>query len=478
MSATLKSREPATGDLLWEGPLSVVADEVARAEASARAWAAESITNRIEIIRRVANAVRRSEEPLAELISRETGRAPWDSRAEAGDTARRIDLTVSAHSERTGQRRLEGQLGARQTLRHRPHGVMAVITPHVCPAQIPNDHIAAALIAGNAVLFKPSEKAMATGVALVELYHAAGVPDDVLRCVVGGAEAGHALVENERVNGILFTGSTQTGLAIARTASARPEKLLSLNMGSNNPIIAWGTTDLQAAAALIVQSAFGAAGQHCLAARRLIVQDILADALLREVKALADQLIIDHPLADPMPFMGPLIDIAAADDLTDNFLHLMSNGGKPIKHMQRPKDDLPFVTPGIIDVTAMTQRADTELFGPLLQVIRASSFEEAMQLANATRYGLSAALIGGSPEQYDQFCASSRASIVNWNRPTTAVPLTAPLGGTGLSGNSRPAGAYAIDSCAYPMTSAAIDVPRASIGIGLKSHHPAPAAAA
>ena len=152
-----------------------------------------------------------------------------------------------------------------------------------------------------------------------------------------------------------------------------------------------------------MQSAFLTSGQRCTAASRLIVRDNIADTLIAEVKKLADRLIVDQPHATPTPYMGPVIDNQVADGLTESFLWLMSNGGRPIKHMVRTRPGLPFLSPAIIDVTNMKERPDVELFGPLLQVIRVSDFGEAIAEANNSRYGLAASLVGGSPEQYNQF---------------------------------------------------------------------------
>ena len=131
-------------------------------------------------------------------------------------------------------------------------------------------------------------------------------------------------------------------------------------------------------------------------------------------------------------------------------------------------DAHPFLSPAIIDVTRMKERPDVELFGPLLQVVVVDDFEEAIAEANATRFGLCAALVGGSPQDYNRFWAQSRAGVINWNRPTYAHSTGAPLGGVGLSGNHRPAAYYTADSCAYPVASAELDQPRAGIGVGLK----------
>ena len=213
---------------------------------------------------------------------------------------------------------------------------------------------------------------------------------------------------------------------------------------------------------------FTSAGQRCTAARRLYVKGTLYDAVVSEVKRLADRLIVGAPFDEPAPFMGPVIDNNAADGLTESFLYLLGHGGRAIKHMARPRDDLPFVTPAIIDVTAMTERPDVELFGPLLQVIRVDDFDAAIAEANATRFGLSASLIGGTPQDYNRFWANVRAGVINWNRPTNGASSAAPFGGVGLSGNHRPSAYYAADYCAYPVASAEMDQPRASIGVGLR----------
>ncbi|MCW2411072.1 MULTISPECIES: succinylglutamate-semialdehyde dehydrogenase [unclassified Sphingobium] len=467
--SVLESLDPATGEAVWQGEETDPAAQIALVAHHWTAWAGLSSAVRIETMRRFANGVRASEEAFATLISRETGRPLWSTRQEVISLFERVEKAVQAYSERTGQRQSEGAMGARTALRHKPHGVLAIITPHCLPARIPVDHMVPALLAGNGVLFKPSEKVPATGEMLVRLMHEAGVPHDQVQCVIGGPAVGEALAAAPDVHGVLFTGSTRTGRAINRACADQPGKMLALEMSGNNPIIAWDTPDIASAAALIVQSAFDMSGQHCLSARRLIVRDTLAEPLLGAVKALTDRLIVGPPTADPPPFMGPVIDMDAADGLTESFLYLMSHGGRPIRHMQRPVEGLPFVTPGIIDVTAMTPRSDVELFGPILQVICVTSFDEAIIEANSTRHGLSATLIGGGPEHYDRFWANSRAGIVNWNRPTYALAANAPVGGTGLSGNHRPGGHYMADHCAYPVASSEMPQPRATIGVGLRA---------
>ena len=465
---TLLSHEPATGSLLWEGGVSDVDAEVATARAGWAAWAARPLTYRIETLRRFANTVRTRAEPFADLIARETGKPLWEARTEIDSVVAKVDISVAAYAERTAQRRFDGAMGARTAVRHKPHGVLAVLGPYNFPAHLPNGHIVPALLAGNAVVFKPSEKTPATGAFLVDCYRAAGVPDDCVRVVIGGPAAGKALADHPGIDGLLFTGSARTGLALNRAFASRPDKILALEMGGNNPIVVWDTPDLATAATIVVQSAFTSAGQRCTAARRLIVQDALYAPLVAAIDALAGRLIVGGPHDEPQPFMGPVIDAAAADQLQDAFVGLLTRGGRVIRHLERADAALPFLSPALIDVTDVDQRPDAELFGPILQVIRAHDFDEAIEEANATRYGLSASLISQTPALYDRFWAGARAGVVNWNRPTNGAPSNAPFGGVGWSGNHRPSAFYAADYCAYPVVSNEADAARASIGVGLR----------
>ncbi|WP_338245523.1 succinylglutamate-semialdehyde dehydrogenase [Aurantiacibacter hainanensis] len=462
------SYEPATGAELWRGTHGDVDSLVERARKAWPVWAAEPLSKRIELVRRFANEVRKDLDRFAELIARETGKPLWEARTEVEAVIAKVDISVQAYADRTGQRRLDSALQGSAALRHKPHGVMAVLGPYNFPAHLPNGHIVPALIAGNAVIFKPSEKTPAVGERLVSFFHKAGIPEALVQCLIGGPDEGKEVVAHPGVDGVLFTGSAQVGIAINRKLASDPGKIVALEMGGNNPIVLWDTPKMSDAAALIIQSAFTTAGQRCTAGRRLIVKSSMYDEAVDAVKTLAKRIIVGAPFDDPQPFMGTVIDNRTADQLTESFLYLLSNGGKAISHLRRPQDDKPFLTPGIIDTTGMQERPDVELFGPLLQVIKVDDFDEAIAEANNTRFGLSASLIGGTPQQYNRFWANIRAGIVNWNRPTNGASSAAPFGGIGLSGNHRPAAYYAADYCAYPVTSTEMEQPRASVGVGFK----------
>jgi succinylglutamic semialdehyde dehydrogenase len=468
MAKLLKSFEPATGAEVWSGKVGDPAAEVATARAAWPEWAGRSIAYRIEALRRFANEVRARERDFADLIARETGKPFWEARTEVGAVINKVEISAAAYLERTPMRKLEAALGNKVAVRHKPHGVLAVLGPYNFPAHLPNGHIVPALIAGNAVVFKPSEKTPASGAMLVECFHAAGIPEGAIRLLIGGPEQGRALAAEPGIDGLLFTGSVRAGMALHKQFADMPHKILALELGGNNPLVVWHAKDVEAAAAIVVHSAFLSAGQRCTCARRLIVEDGKEGKLLTAVTRLIDRLIIDHPHADPQPFMGPMIDNDAAHHLQEQWVDLMMKGGTPIRRLERPHDERPYLTPALIDVTGVKDRPDEEMFGPVLQMIRVKDFDAAIDEANNTRFGLSAGLVGANPAMYDKFWNRVRAGVINWNKPTNGAPSNAPFGGVGLSGNHRPSAFYAADYCAYPVTSSEAELARSTIAEGLR----------
>ncbi len=464
----LISTNPATGELVWSGAIGDAAAEVASARSAWPAWAAHSNSYRIEALRRFANVARGKEAEFAQLIARETGKPLWEAKTEVAAVVNKVQISIQAYAERTPQRKMEGSLGDRIALRHKPHGVLAVLGPYNFPAHLPNGHIVPALIAGNAVVFKPSEKTPATGEFLVRCLHESGIPEGVVRLLIGGPDEGRSLASQPGIDGLLFTGSARAGMSLHKQFADMPHKILALELGGNNPLVVWRAKDFDAAATIVVQSAYLTAGQRCTAARRLIVEDGEEGPLLERISRLIERIVVDEPFADPQPFMGPVIDNAAADQVQEQWLNLMMKGGRPLRHLDRPAEDRPFLTPALIDVTNAKERPDEEIFGPVLQLIRVRDFDAAIDEVNNTRFGLAASLVGGSPELYDKFWANTRAGVINWNKPTNGAPSNAPFGGIGLSGNHRPSAFYAADYAAYPVTSSEAELARASIGQGLR----------
>jgi succinylglutamic semialdehyde dehydrogenase len=460
----LISFEPATGVELWRAPLGDAVAEMAQARTAQAEWAGRAPAERAAILQAFAERVESDAAPFAELIARETGKPLWEAKTEVASVVAKVAISIRAQAERAGDRAID----AATRVRHKPHGVLAVLGPYNFPAHLPNGHIVPALLAGNAVVFKPSEKTPATGARLVTLLHEAGVPEGVVRLLIGDRRQGEALAGAD-IDGLLFTGSARGGHALARTFAGTPSRILALEMGGNNPLVVWDAPDLDAAAVIAVQSAFLSAGQRCTCARRLIVADHQAAQLLERIEALMTRLIVGAPLDEPAPFMGPLIDNDAASSVMAAQAGLLAAGGVAIRPMTRPDATRPFVTPGLLDVTEVAELPDEEVFGPLLQVMRVPDFAAAIRAANATRYGLSASLVGGDEALFDRFWGEARAGVVNWNRPTNGAPSAAPFGGIGWSGNHRPSAWYAADYCAYPVTSVATDTAQSTIAQGLRA---------
>lgn len=459
----LISIDPATGQPVWEAATATV-DDVARAVSAARAafqdWADQPREDRIAVMRRYKAALDARKDAFAEALSRETGKALWETRAELGSMMAKVDVSITAYEERTGVKETAMPFG-RAVLRHRAHGVMAVLGPFNFPGHLPNGHIVPALLAGDTIVFKPSEETPMAGELLVEALDAAGVPAGVVNLVQGGRETGAALIEQE-IDGLLFTGSASAGSHFRRVFAERPDVILALELGGNNPLVVWDATDPGAAAALIIQSAFITTGQRCSCARRLIVPEgHEGQAVIDAVVALSDRLIAGAWDSTPEPFMGPLISARAgrmARDAAALFEGTVIRQARAIDGLSEA-----FITPGIIDVSHH-ETPDEEIFAPVLQVRRAATFDGAIALANATRYGLSAGLISDDPARWDRFQQRIRAGVVNWNRPTTGAAGSAPFGGLGASGNHRPSAYYAADYCAYPVASFEADAVLQTVG--------------
>jgi succinylglutamic semialdehyde dehydrogenase len=468
MSTELTSTEPATGKPVWSGTIGDAAEEVASARKALPGWADHSPSYRMEALRRFANVVRKKDDEFATLIARETGKPIWEAQTEVAAVIAKIEVSIAAYAERTPKLNLEAAMGNKVVVRHKPHGVLAVLGPYNFPAHLPNGHIVPALIAGNTIVFKPSEKTPACGEFLVRCYHEAGIAEGAIRLLIGGPDEGRALASQPGIDGLLFTGSVGVGQALHRQFADTPSKILALELGGNNPLVVWHPKTIEAAATIAVQSAYLSAGQRCTAARRLIVEDGREKPLIDAISAMIDRIIVDEPFADPQPFMGPVIDNGAADRLQEQWVELMMKGAKPIRRLDRPYDERPFLTPALIDVTGAKDVPDEELFGPVLQLIRVKDFDSAIAQANATRFGLAASLVGGTPEQFEHFWSHVRAGVINWNKPTNGAPSNAPFGGVGLSGNHRPSAYYAADYCAYPVTSVQANQAREAIDKGLR----------
>ncbi|HLX00979.1 MAG TPA: succinylglutamate-semialdehyde dehydrogenase [Trinickia sp.] len=466
------SRNPGTGATVWEGR-SASADDVDRAVKSARrafaTWSAVSFEARCAIVRRFATLLTERKEAIAHAIGRETGKPLWEARTEVATMAAKVEISITSYQERTGEKRAPMADGV-AVLRHRPHGVVAVFGPYNFPGHLPNGHIVPALIAGNAVVFKPSELAPDVARATVEVWRDAGLPAGVLNLVQGEKDTGIALANHRQIDGLFFTGSSDTGTLLHKQFGGRPEIVLALEMGGNNPLVVADVDDIDAAVHHTIQSAFLSAGQRCTCARRIFVpSNAFGERYLARFVEVSSRIAYGLYDAEPQPFMGAVVSARAASKLVQAQSRLIESGAKALLTMEQRDPQLGFVSPAILDVTTVSELPDEEHFGPLAQIVRYSAFDEAIERANDTVYGLSAGLLADDEATWTHFQRTIRAGIVNWNRPTNGASSAAPFGGTGRSGNHRPSAYYAADYCAYPMASvesAQLQMP-ASVSPGL-----------
>ncbi|MGD8172415.1 succinylglutamate-semialdehyde dehydrogenase [Vibrio sp. TRT 21S02] len=451
----MTSLAPYNNEVIWQGDSATPAQVEAAVKAAREAflsWKKLSFEAREAVVVKFAEIVKLHAEEIAETIAKETGKPLWETRTEAAAMAGKIAISIRAYHSRTGETTREAA-GNQIVLRHRPLGVMAVFGPYNFPGHLPNGHIVPALLAGNTVVFKPSEQTPLTGELAMKLWEKAGLPAGVINLVQGAKETGIALADAKGIDGVLFTGSANTGHVLHRQFAGQPEKMLALEMGGNNPmVISEQYGELDATVYTIIQSAFISAGQRCTCARRLYVPvGEKGDRLVSRLVEATQQIRVDEPFAQPAPFMGPQISKTAAQFILQAQANLQQLGGLSL--LEAKGGEAAFVTPGIIDVTAIEELPDEEYFGPLLQVVRYQGLEQAVALANDTRFGLSAGLVSTDDGEWDYFVDHIRAGIVNRNRQLTGASGDAPFGGPGASGNLRPSAYYAADYCAYPMAS-------------------------
>ncbi|HVT37084.1 MAG TPA: succinylglutamate-semialdehyde dehydrogenase [Nevskiaceae bacterium] len=460
----LSSVNPSDGEVIWNGAAASLKDVNDAAVAARRAsadWAALEFPAREKIVRRFAALLERDREKLARAIGAETGKPLWDARGEVTAMINKIDISVRAYHARTGTS--EAQAGAvKNIVRHKPHGVVAVFGPYNFPGHLPNGHIVPALLAGNCVLFKPSELTPHVAEETVQRWHEAGLPHGVLALLQGERATGEAIAAHPQLDGLYFTGSARTGHILAQQFAGQPGKILALEMGGNNPLVVGHLgDDLARRGALhdVIQSAYLSSGQRCTCARRLYVpRGNAGDAFIAALADAVRAIKVGAYDADPQPYMGPLVSSRAAQQLLAAQQQLLDLGAHALVPMKALEAGPAYVSPALIEVSQVAELPDEEHFGPLLQLARYDTLEQAIELANATRYGLAAGLLSDQPAQWQQFYRDIRAGIVNWNRQTTGASSSAPFGGIGASGNHRASAWYAADYCAYPV--ATMELPR------------------
>lgn len=451
----LHSKNPADNNIVWQGNAANNNEVAAACEAAHLAlssWSSLNFAHRANYLQNFATEVEKRQQELTYLIALETGKPLWEAKTEVSSVIAKVNLSIQAYKERSSERQFDTP-DAKAHLRYKPHGVVAVLGAFNFPAHLSNGHIAPALLAGNTVIYKPSELAPAVAQFIMQCWHESGIPHGVINCVQGNAATGKALLESD-IQGVYFTGSYQTGKKIHEYFKDKPNVILALEMGGNNPLIIDQISNIDAAVYHTLLSTMITSGQRCTCARRVLVPNTsTGDSFLSRFINACKQLKVGSFTQQPEPFMGPVISHEHALLHLNAQKNLLELGGKSLLEMSLLKENTGLISPGIIDMTHVTSAPDDEIFAPFCQIYRYDNFDEALLLANQTQYGLAAGLIGDNDENYQRFYHTIRAGLINWNRPTTGAVSSLPFGGVGCSGNHRPSAYFAADYCAYPIAS-------------------------
>ena len=429
-------------------------------EAARRAfieWSEWPMAKRIEALSKVRDIIASKQEQFAEVISRETGKPLWETTTEAKAMAGKFSITFEHSLKLIEDQRIENALpDVDGVIRYRPRGVLSVIGPFNFPGHLPNGHIVPALVTGNTVVLKPSELTPMTAQLMAQCYDEADVPKGIFNLVHGGGETGRRLVCHKGVDGILFTGSYQTGLKIQEATLSHYWKIHALEMGGKNSTIIWEDADLDKAIYESTIGSFVSAGQRCSCTSRIFVHKNIVDEFTEKFYQRAKKLQVGHWSENP--FMGTLINEKAVDTYVRFQEIALREGAEKIMRGKalEPGYKGYYVSPSIYRVGEYDPRSvyqNTEIFGPNVAIYGIDDVEQATEINNQTGYGLSMAIFTKQESLYHQALAKAKVGILNWNRTTNGASSRLPFGGCGKSGNDRPTAHFAVYYCTYPVAS-------------------------
>jgi succinylglutamic semialdehyde dehydrogenase len=451
-----------TETTLWEMPIEYrhIPDVLESSQHGFEFWRKLSVDERIQFLKRYQEQVLSRKDQIAEAISMESGKPLWEAMTEAGALVSKVDVTISDSLPRIQNKHYDEIMpGTKGHVFYKPLGPCAVIGPFNFPCHLANGQILSALISGNSVIFKPSEKTAYSGQLLMECFHEAGFPKGVVNLIQGDGESARRVIRDKSIKGVFFTGSKEVGLKILKETYQDLSKLVSLELGGKNPAIVHSDANLTNALHELVKGCFMTTGQRCTSTSLVVIHDSLIDEFVEKFHALSKQIIIDHPIDfETEPFMGPLVDKRALD----SYLLFMGMAkregleeimrGKQLEKKHRGY----YVTPSIHVAKGWSDEShflSSEIFGPNCTIIPYSDFDEAIAISNKTEYGLAAGVFTKDHTLYEQAVRDLDIGLVNLNRSTVGASSKLPFGGVKNSGNYRPAAVSTVDACVYQMAS-------------------------
>ncbi len=458
----LKRHSPSDTNLsLWDCPIELrhIDPVIESAKIGFQTYRKTSLEDRILHLQNFKNAVAKIKDEMALAISWEMGKPLWEAKTEVASVMAKVDVTIQESLPRIKNKLIAGIMP--QTNGHvfyKPIGPSLVIGPFNFPCHLANGQILSALISGNSVIFKPSEKTCYSGQLLAECFHEAGLPKGVFNLMQGDGEVARRLTRDKSIKGIFFTGSKEVGKKILEVTHHDLSKLVSLELGGKNTTILHADADLNHAYGELLKACFLTAGQRCTSTSLIAIHHSIKDEFIKNFHDYTKKLIIDHAVNySKEPFMGPLVDQGAVDAYL-LFMGMAKREG--IEEIMRgktleKKTKGHFVTPSIHYTDKWSNDShflQSEIFGPNVTFIPYNDIDEAIAIANSTEYGLASAVFSKDQSIFHHCAQNIDAGLINFNRSTVGASAKLPFGGVKNSGNYHPAAVTTIDACVYQMS--------------------------
>ncbi len=447
---------------LWDCPIDYRAVDhvVHSAQMGFHTWKKLNQEERNSYLKRYQDELNKVKDEIALAISYEMGKPLWEAKTEVASVIAKVAVTIEDSLPRIANKKIANIMaGTNGYIYYKPIGPSLIIGPFNFPCHLANGQILSALVAGNSIIFKPSEKTCYSAQLLIECFHRAEFPEGVVNLIQGDGEVARRLLKEKSIKGIFFTGSKEVGKKILDVTHHDLSKLVSLELGGKNTSILYKDADLEHALPELLKACFLTSGQRCTSTSIVAIHRSLKDEFISKFHDLSKKIVIDHPVEfSREPFMGPLVDQAAVDAYLlfmgmakrENFEEVMR--GKLLDKKFKGH----YVSPSIHFADKWNQDSmflQSEIFGPNVTFVPFDSIEEGINIANATEYGLASAVFTKSNEIYQKCVEEIESGLVNFNRSTVGASAKLPFGGVKNSGNYRPAALTTIDACVYQLSS-------------------------
>ncbi|MFB6171342.1 MAG: aldehyde dehydrogenase family protein [Haloarculaceae archaeon] len=456
---TFESRNPATGEALGTYHRATAADverAVSAADDAFAAWRERSYVDRAEHLWEVYHELRDRTDELGEIVTRECGKEISEGRADVVEAAHMVEWAAGNARHPHGDVVPSEIASKDSSMRRKPRGVVGCITPWNFPVAIPFWHMAVALVEGNTVVWKPAEQTPRCGEVVAEMMADAGVPDGVFNMVQGFGDAGAAIVDDDRVSTVLFTGSAEVGHEIAGTIGGEPGRLAACEMGGKNGVVVTEAADLDVAVHSAVMSSFKTTGQRCVSSERLIVHTDVYEAFKERFVDLASSVSVGDPLAEET-FMGPVVDESQVEKFARyNDLAREEGATVLVDRQDLDADEIPdghedghWVGPFVyeIDYDPELRCLKEEVFGPHVALIEyEGDVERAVEIHDDTPYGLAGAIVSEDYRQLNYYRDHAEVGLAYANLPCIGAEVQLPFGGVKMSGNGYPSAREVIEA--------------------------------